>query len=116
MTTKDQEKAEKRLNRKIANAAALKFQPWKIDLKKLPTNEEFGCQMVWVRVAAVTNNKTKAELINVVKELEQDGKEAVPKLFEQLVDAEEYFKEAAEMCSVAHNRLLVAACTLEAAK
>lgn len=105
----------KRLPKKVWKAAALKFEPCKIDLERLPNNEEFGKQMVYVRLAAVFLTETKPKIVEMITKFAQSDE-----VMRDHIDAvksmkccENILREFADMIGSARARLYIANCATE---
>lgn len=96
-------------------AAAADFQPVEIDLAALPTAEQLNNPgMISVRLAALTLARTKAELIDYVRQLggDRDDGGELPAMLQTMHDACELFRSFVRMLEAADTRLFAAACAL----
>jgi hypothetical protein len=101
---------KERLPKKVINAGALEFEPWTIDLERLPDNEKFGEQMRYVRLAAVFLTQPKAKLVEMIREFAQSD-EAIQdhiNCMKSLERCEGILREFADMIGAARARMFIA--------
>jgi hypothetical protein len=99
-----------------AQAAAIEFEPWTLELTELPSNKDFGKRIVVIRLAAAVMNRTKPELMKMVSELamqEEGGEGPLSALLHDLKHDADYFRAHASMLDEALRRLKIAICTQE---
>jgi hypothetical protein len=84
---------------------AQNFDPMEIDLSRLMTNEELGMYMRTVRLAAVLNQKSKVELIAIVRKLDDESGNATIDLLE---DARQKLQSLSKFCESAFARIAIA--------
>jgi len=96
----------------FAEIAAQDFEPYNIDLARLPVAAEMDQSfLISLRIAAVTMKKSKAELMDMVREMgaeRADGGE-LPELVDHLHEAKEFLTWAREVIDAAETRLFVSA-------
>ena len=90
-------------------AAVLEFEPW-VDCKEPPTNEEWikltSPYLVSARIAWVTCQKTKPELVQVVDDLEEG--QMTYDLFERFTEAQKFFQYFLNLFEKAEARIICA--------
>ena len=103
---------ERRLT--VEAAASLDFEPANLSEEDMPTNAELcrdGGMVCFFRIAFQLCRKSKAELIEMVADLESKGIHETTA--NGLNDAAEFFGEVARICKAADTRFLVAAAALQ---
>jgi hypothetical protein len=108
----------KPLPKRVLKAASLEFEPCKIGTKGpegLPSNERFGEQMPYVRLAAVFLTKPKPKLVEMIREFAKSD-EAIQGHIEtvkSMEHCETVLREFADMIGSARAQLYIANCTAE---
>lgn len=96
----------------VTEMAEIEFEPEQIDREALPSAERISNPfMVSARIAALTLTKTKAELVQIVRDLggdRNDGGEFWTML-QNMQNAQRLFGALAEILTTADTRLLCAA-------
>ena len=108
----------KPLPKKVLKAASLEFEPVKIGtkgLEGLPTNDEFGEYMRYVRIAAVFLTQPKPKLVEMITEFAKSD-EAIQghiAMMKKIERCESVLSEFAHMCGNARARMYIANCAAE---
>ena len=108
----------KPLPKKVLKAASLEFEPCTIGtkgLEGLPTNDEFGEYMKWVRLSAVFLTLPKAELVEMISEFAKSDEaiHAHIATMKSIERCETILREFADMIDNARARLYIANCAAE---
>ena len=108
----------KPLPKKVLKAASLEFEPVKIGtkgLEGLPTNDEFGEYMRYVRIAAVFLTQPKPKLVEMITEFAKSD-EAIQghiDTMKSMEHCETILREFADMIGNARARIFIANCAAE---
>jgi hypothetical protein len=88
---------------KIANTQR---NPMRIDLARLPTNDDFASNnMPWIRVAACVVKLSKAKVISFVQDCDRQDPKEIDNLLKNLSETQREFAALAQLCAAAEVRL-----------